>query len=396
MLLYPGARVFALTIIIFFVTVIEIPALVMLAVWFVGQALFAAADLINPTGSDELACVRRAAGRLRLRPVDHQAARDEAQGRAAAAPGVLTPCASSCSPLRWSLIITDGHADRARTSRTTASTGLGVVGVFVVVVVGVGIIGALTEPPRKKWTLPQRAPGREAAPTARRTPNRTAAPQTRHLADPARAGGDCAGGRAAAVADGVERVGALDRETGCAPARQARSSGRRRAGVRRAAELRDPPRPGLGTGQNVRLKMPLRSGILFERQDRRGAVGAATGACARDREPHEDDDRAGGARALPPLRQGSDHPRRHSLQRLGVGLLPQGKRVPVLPLLYGLLLPSGNDAAIALAQHVAGAQTRFIALMNARARQLGCTARASTACPGSSTRATTRAPPSWR
>lgn len=29
-------------------------------------------------------------------------------------------------------------------------TGLGVVGIFVVVVVGVGVIGALTEPPRKK------------------------------------------------------------------------------------------------------------------------------------------------------------------------------------------------------------------------------------------------------
>ena len=29
-------------------------------------------------------------------------------------------------------------------------TGLGVVGVFVVIVVGVGVIGALTEPPRKK------------------------------------------------------------------------------------------------------------------------------------------------------------------------------------------------------------------------------------------------------
>ena len=29
-------------------------------------------------------------------------------------------------------------------------TGLGVVGLLVVIVVGVGIIGALTEPPRKK------------------------------------------------------------------------------------------------------------------------------------------------------------------------------------------------------------------------------------------------------
>jgi serine-type D-Ala-D-Ala carboxypeptidase (penicillin-binding protein 5/6) len=59
----------------------------------------------------------------------------------------------------------------------------------------------------------------------------------------------------------------------------------------------------------------------------------------------------------------------------GVGLLPLGKRVPELALLYGLLLPSGNDAAIALAQHVANTQTRFIAMMNAQARamDLHCT-----------------------
>ena len=55
----------------------------------------------------------------------------------------------------------------------------------------------------------------------------------------------------------------------------------------------------------------------------------------------------------------------------GVGLLPVHKRVPELALLYGLLLPSGNDAAIALAQHVAGSRGRFIAMMNARARELG-------------------------
>jgi D-alanyl-D-alanine carboxypeptidase len=55
----------------------------------------------------------------------------------------------------------------------------------------------------------------------------------------------------------------------------------------------------------------------------------------------------------------------------GVGLLPRGKRVPLTSLLYGLLLPSGNDAAIALADHVAGTQARFIALMNQRAQELG-------------------------
>jgi D-alanyl-D-alanine carboxypeptidase len=55
----------------------------------------------------------------------------------------------------------------------------------------------------------------------------------------------------------------------------------------------------------------------------------------------------------------------------GVGLLPRGKRVPLISLLYGLLLPSGNDAAIALADHVAGTQARFIALMNQWAQALG-------------------------
>jgi D-alanyl-D-alanine carboxypeptidase (penicillin-binding protein 5/6) len=55
----------------------------------------------------------------------------------------------------------------------------------------------------------------------------------------------------------------------------------------------------------------------------------------------------------------------------GVGLLPLGKRVSVLALLYGLLLPSGNDAAIALAQDVAGNQRHFVGMMNARAVQLG-------------------------
>jgi D-alanyl-D-alanine carboxypeptidase len=57
----------------------------------------------------------------------------------------------------------------------------------------------------------------------------------------------------------------------------------------------------------------------------------------------------------------------------GVGLLPKGKRVPLTALLYGMLLPSGNDAAIALADYVAGTQARFIALMNQRAHELGLT-----------------------
>jgi D-alanyl-D-alanine carboxypeptidase len=55
----------------------------------------------------------------------------------------------------------------------------------------------------------------------------------------------------------------------------------------------------------------------------------------------------------------------------GVGVLPKGKKVPVDGLLAGLLLPSGNDAAIALADHVAGSERRFVRMMNRRAGQLG-------------------------
>jgi D-alanyl-D-alanine carboxypeptidase len=55
----------------------------------------------------------------------------------------------------------------------------------------------------------------------------------------------------------------------------------------------------------------------------------------------------------------------------GVGLLPRGKSIPVETMLHGLLLPSGNDAAIALALRTAGTQPRFIRLMNERAKQMG-------------------------
>ncbi|HEY2718455.1 MAG TPA: hypothetical protein VGI52_02400 [Solirubrobacteraceae bacterium] len=54
-----------------------------------------------------------------------------------------------------------------------------------------------------------------------------------------------------------------------------------------------------------------------------------------------------------------------------VGVLPLGKHVRLETMLYGLLLPSGNDAAIALAQHVAHSITAFVKQMNARAAQLG-------------------------
>jgi D-alanyl-D-alanine carboxypeptidase len=55
----------------------------------------------------------------------------------------------------------------------------------------------------------------------------------------------------------------------------------------------------------------------------------------------------------------------------GLGVLKRGRRVRAETLLSGLLLVSGNDAAIALAVHVAGSERRFVRLMNERARALG-------------------------
>jgi membrane associated rhomboid family serine protease len=48
--LYPRARVLTVVFIILFFTVIELPALVMLGIWFAQQAVFAAVGLTNPTG----------------------------------------------------------------------------------------------------------------------------------------------------------------------------------------------------------------------------------------------------------------------------------------------------------------------------------------------------------
>jgi membrane associated rhomboid family serine protease len=49
--LYPHAGVLTVVFILFFFTVIELPALVLLGVWFAEQALFGATGLTSPTGS---------------------------------------------------------------------------------------------------------------------------------------------------------------------------------------------------------------------------------------------------------------------------------------------------------------------------------------------------------
>jgi len=53
-----------------------------------------------------------------------------------------------------------------------------------------------------------------------------------------------------------------------------------------------------------------------------------------------------------------------------MGLEP-GMTVSVEDLLHGLMLPSGNDAAIAIAEHVSGNVGAFVGLMNQEAARLG-------------------------
>jgi len=53
-----------------------------------------------------------------------------------------------------------------------------------------------------------------------------------------------------------------------------------------------------------------------------------------------------------------------------LGLLP-GQKVSMEDLIYGLLLLSANDAATAIAEHVAGTQEAFVEMMNRKATELG-------------------------
>ncbi|MCR4740568.1 MAG: D-alanyl-D-alanine carboxypeptidase [Lachnospiraceae bacterium] len=59
-----------------------------------------------------------------------------------------------------------------------------------------------------------------------------------------------------------------------------------------------------------------------------------------------------------------------SSSRIGID---EGEELTVEQCLYGLLLGSGNEVAYALAEHVAGDVDSFVAMMNERAAELGCT-----------------------
>ncbi|MBQ7033902.1 MAG: D-alanyl-D-alanine carboxypeptidase [Clostridia bacterium] len=52
--------------------------------------------------------------------------------------------------------------------------------------------------------------------------------------------------------------------------------------------------------------------------------------------------------------------------------LKAGEQMTLEELLYGLMLSSGNDAAVAIAEHIAGSEAAFAERMTARAQELGC------------------------
>ncbi len=53
--------------------------------------------------------------------------------------------------------------------------------------------------------------------------------------------------------------------------------------------------------------------------------------------------------------------------------LRAGDEIKMSDLLYGLMLKSGNDAAVAVAEHVSGSEEAFVELMNETARSFGAT-----------------------
>ena len=52
--------------------------------------------------------------------------------------------------------------------------------------------------------------------------------------------------------------------------------------------------------------------------------------------------------------------------------LEMGEKLTLEDMLYGLMLASGNDAAVAIAEHIGGSVDRFCRMMTAKAEEIGC------------------------
>src|SRR5919106_1802056 len=131
--------------------------------------------------------------------------------------------------------------------------------------------------------------------------------------------------------------------------------------------LRPAPRP---PPVRVEFERPPRAGVLFD---------VRTGEVLWERHPRRELPIASLTKMMTALVIAERHrpnervritPETLAYEGSGVGVLPAGRKVKLEPMLNGLLLVSGNDAAIALAQHDAGSVPRFVKRMNRRARKL--------------------------
>jgi D-alanyl-D-alanine carboxypeptidase len=145
------------------------------------------------------------------------------------------------------------------------------------------------------------------------------------------------------------------------------------------ATLKTQPKPPVSTYAmaparvrvNPKLKLPLKSGLLFD---------VRSGRVLWEKNPTEQLPIASLTKMMTALLIVQSAPpdapvlvTREAVDMPGskVGVLPLGRHVPLESLLYGLLLPSGNDAAVALAQHVDGTVNKFVVRMNEEAAELG-------------------------
>ena len=68
---------------------------------------------------------------------------------------------------------------------------------------------------------------------------------------------------------------------------------------------------------------------------------------------------------------------REALKSVGIGAVSAGlkvdEQISLKDLLYCMMVGSANDAAAVIAEHISGSQESFVALMNQRAAELGCT-----------------------
>ncbi len=156
-LLYPRARVLTLVFIIFFVTIVEVPAVALLGFWFVLQLAFGAAGLAGPLGGGEgvayfahvggfvfgLLAIRLFAAARKPQPPPCRCT-DGDDGLAGHAPRmtrllVLGPGAHvhrRFAFLTFAAVVEEGFSVASALS------------VFILVLLAVGIVGALRNPPR--------------------------------------------------------------------------------------------------------------------------------------------------------------------------------------------------------------------------------------------------------